>query len=80
MVQEGNNNDSKKFQGPKRPDVQRSNELKGYSKYKYFMTCKTTSFNYNEDSVRVMDWISEMELTFISCNYTGKLQRNYVVW
>ena len=48
-------------------------------KYKDFLTCKPSTFNGKEDPIGVMDWISEMELAFMTCGCRGKLQTIYAV-
>ena len=42
-------------------------------KYKDFLTCKPSTFTGKEDPIGVMDWISEMELAFMTCGCKGKL-------
>ena len=74
MVQEGNNEESKSYQGPKQPEVQRNDEPKGYYMHTDFMIFNSSSFNGKEDPIGVMDWMSEMELAFLTCGCTGKLE------
>ena len=48
-------------------------------KYKDFLTYKTSTFTRKEDPIGVMDWISEMELAFMTCGCKGKQQTTFVV-
>ena len=51
--------------------VRRNNQYEGIKrngcKYKDFMTCKPSTFTGKEDPIGDIDWISEMELAFITC-------------
>ena len=48
-------------------------------KYKDFMTCKPSTFTRKEDPIGVMDWISKMQLAFMTCGCKGKLQTIFAV-
>ena len=53
--------------------------LEATASIKDFMPCKPSHFNGNEDLIRVMIWISEMELAFIKYSCSDKLQTTYDV-
>ncbi|XP_052621088.1 uncharacterized protein LOC128126933 [Lactuca sativa] len=63
--------------------VRRNNQDEGIErnrcKYKDFTNFKPSTFTGKEDPIEVMDWISEMELAFITCGCKEKLQTTYVV-
>ncbi|KAL7582700.1 hypothetical protein Lser_V15G42899 [Lactuca serriola] len=65
------------------PVVRRNNQDEGIKrngrKYKDSTTCKPSKFIGKEDPIGVMDWISEMELAFITCGCKGKLHITYAV-
>ena len=70
--------------GQANPPIVRQNNQNGRNdgmgcKYKDFLTCKPSTFTGKEDPIGVMDWISEMELAFMTCGCRGKLQTTYAV-
>lgn len=48
-------------------------------KYNNFTTCQLSIFNGKDVSIEIMDWISEMELAFITYGCNSKLQTTYTI-
>ena len=47
--------------------------------YKYFLSAKPPSLSGSPKPVEIMDWISEMEIVFESCNCSDKKKTVFAV-
>ena len=79
--EEGNNSrpmSQVRTQGERRNDPERGNNKDGHM-YKNFLGVKPPSLFGSPMPVEIMDWISEMEMVFESCDYSNKHKTVFVV-